>query len=62
MTMAMFILHEGLIDFNKACKGAQDIDKYLKRYPFKKKSPSVMYDVEYVEDELNVSQIVQLDR
>ena len=62
MTMAMFILHEGLIDFNKACKDTQDLEKYLKRYPFDLFSPFVFYGVEYVEDELNVSQIVQSDR
>ena len=60
--MAMFILHKRVTDFDKACKGAQDLEKYLKRYPFDLFSPSVLYDVEYVEYELNVSQIVQSDK
>ena len=60
--MAMFILCEGVTNFNKAWKHAQDLEKYLKRYTFDIFSPSILYDVEYVEDEINVSQIVQSDR
>ena len=51
-TMAMFILREGITYFNKACKETQDLEKYLKRYPFNLFSPFFLYDVEYVEDEL----------
>ena len=61
-TMVMFILRKGVTNFNKECEETLYLEKDLKRYPFDFFSPSVLYDVEYVEDEPNVSQIVQSNR
>ena len=61
-TMSMFILSKGVSYFNKAYEEAQYLEKDLKRYPFNLFSPSILYDIEYVEDELNVLEIVQPDR
>ena len=60
--MAMFILRKGVTHFDKPCKEALENEKYLKSNPFDLFSPYVLYDVEYVEDELNVSQTVQSDK